>query len=173
MVIKGLQHNQKIELARECAIRHLYFILDSMNPEGDHHKGFLWEAYLPTREGPALPSSPDPQPSESQDSFPRKQYLAYSALSTVSMMIENVVGLEISLPRKTVDWNVPNMESMGIENMSLKKNLIKIVANKANRGWEIHMESEKLYYFTLNIIDQKKKTLPIPSGKCSILVDKI
>jgi hypothetical protein len=35
------------------------------------------------------------------------------------------------------------------------------------------MESEKLYYFTINVIGKKKKTLPIPSGKCSMLIDKI
>jgi neutral trehalase len=170
MVIKGLERYQRYELARECAIRHLYFTLDSMNPEGDHHKGFLWEAYLPTREGPALPPA---DLSGSSVLFPRKQYLAYAALSTISLMIENVVGFSISLPRKTVDWIVPNMEIMGIENMSLKKNMITILANKAGRGWEIHMESEKLYYFTINVLGRKKKTLPIPSGKCSMLVDKI
>ena len=46
-------------------------------------------------------------------------------------------------------------------------------AGWGQRGWEIHMESEKLYYFTINILGQKKKTLPIPSGKCSMLIDKL
>ncbi|MDR0638307.1 MAG: hypothetical protein LBG27_05280 [Spirochaetaceae bacterium] len=173
MVLKGLERYQKYDLARECAIRHLYFVLDSMSPDGDHHKGSLWEAYLPTREGPALPPPNLHSGDSPQAAFPRKQCLAYTALSTISLMIENVVGLFISLPRKTVDWIVPNMEIMGIENLSLKKNLITILSNKSTRGWEIHMESEKLYYFTINVIDRKKKTLPIPSGKCSMLVDKI
>jgi neutral trehalase len=173
MVLKGLERYQKYELARECAIRHLYFVLDSMSPDGDHHKGSLWEAYLPAREGPALPPPNRNSDIPAVAAFPRKQYLAYAALSTVSLMIENVVGLFISLPRKTVDWVVPNMEIMGIENLSLKKNLITILSNKSTRGWEIHMESEKLYYFTINIVGRKRKTLPIPSGKCSMLVDKI
>ena len=88
-------------------------------------------------------------------------------------MIENVIGLSISLPRKTVDWIIPNLEIMGIENLSLKRNMITILSNKSSRGWEIQMESEKLYYFTINILGQKKKTLPIPSGKCSMLIDKL
>jgi neutral trehalase len=176
MVIKGLEHYGRHNLARECAIRHLYFILDSMLPEGSSHasghnngiphKGRLWEAYLPTKEGIASwPDHPD---------FPREQYLSYAALSTICLMIENVVGLIISLPRKTVDWVIPNLEVMGIENLSLKKNMITILSNKSGtRGWEIHAESEKLYYFTINILDKKKKTLPIPSGKCSMLIDKL
>jgi neutral trehalase len=165
MVIKGLERYQRWDLARECAIRHLYFVLDSMNPEGNHHKGNLWEAYLPLKEGPAQwPRKPD---------FPRPQYLTYDALSTICLTIENIVGLFISLPRKTVDWIIPNLEIMGIENLSLKKNMITILSNKSGRGWEIHMESEKLYYFTINILGKKKKTLPIPSGKCSMLIDKL
>jgi neutral trehalase len=165
MVIKGLERYQRWDLARECATRHLYFVLDSMNPDGNHHKGNLWEAYLPLKEGPASwPENP---------LFPRPQYLTYDALSTICLTIENIVGLFISLPRKTVDWIIPNLEIMGVENLSLKKNMITILSNKSGRGWEIHMESEKLYYFTINILGKKKKTLPIPSGKCSMLIDKL
>jgi neutral trehalase len=165
MVIKGLEKYQRWDLARECAIRHLYFVLDSMSPDGNHHKGNLWEAYLPLKEGPA-------QWPENLE-FPKTQYLAFNTLSTICLTIENIVGLFISLPRKTVDWIIPNLEIMGIENFSLKKNLITILSNKSTRGWEIHMESEKLYYFTINILGKKKKTLPIPSGKCSMLIDKL
>jgi neutral trehalase len=165
MVIKGLEKYQRWDMARDCAIRHLYFMLDSMNPDGNHHKGKLWEAYLPLKEGPAAWSG--------NAEFPRAQYLAYDALSTICLTIENIVGLFISLPRKTVDWIIPNLEIMGIENLSLKKNMITILSNKSGRGWEIHMESEKLYYFTINILGKKKKTLPIPSGKCSMLIDKL
>jgi neutral trehalase len=165
MVIKGLERYQRWDLARECAIRHLYFVLDSMSPDGNHHKGNLWEAYLPLQEGPA--SWPE------KSDFPRPQYLTYDALSTICLTIENIVGLFISLPRKTVDWIIPNLEVMGVENLSLKKNMITILSNKSGRGWEIHMESEKLYYFTINILGKKKKTLPIPSGKCSMLIDKL
>ncbi len=165
MVIKGLERYQRYAFARECAIRHMYFILEGLSPVDQSIKGDLYEAYLPNKEGPAIWSDmPD---------FPRKRFLQFLGLSTVALMIENVIGLSISLPRKTVDWVIPNLEIMGIENLSLKRNLITILSNKSNRGWEIQMESEKLYYFTIDILDQKKKTLPIPSGKCSMLIDKL
>jgi neutral trehalase len=178
MVIKGLERYHRWDLARECAIRHVYFMLDSMNPEpqpglkgdgsrseGNHNRGNLWEAYLPTKEGPAKWPG--------KLNFPRPQYLTFDALSTICLTIENIVGLSISLPRKTVDWVIPSLEIMGVENLSLKNNMITILSNKSGRGWEIHMESEKLYYFTINILGVKEKTLPIPSGKCSILIDKL
>lgn len=164
MVIKGLEKYQKYALARECAIRHLYFVLEGLSP-ADGSKGDLYEAYLPRREGAAQ--------LEGVPSYPKRRDLLAIGLSTIALMIENVIGLEISLPRKTVDWVIPNLEIMGIEKLSLKRNLITILSNKSPRGWEIQMESEKLYYFTINIIDQKKKTLPIPSGKCSMLIDKL
>lgn len=164
MVIKGLEKYQRYDLARECAIRHLYFILEALQP-ADGSKGDLYEAYLPCREGAAIKSD--------DGSFPRKRYMPTIGLSTIALMIENVIGLSISLPRKTVDWIIPNLEIMGIEKLSLKRNLITILSHKSTRGWEIQMESEKLYYFTINILNQKKKTLPIPSGKCSMLIDKL
>lgn len=165
MVIKGLEKYQRYELARECSIRHLYYILEALIPNDPKEKGDLYEAYLPCREGRASMAK-DP-------GFPRPHYLITTGLSTIALMIENVIGLSISLPRKTVDWIIPNLEIMGIENLSLKRNLITILSNKSPRGWEIQMESEKLYYFTINILDQKKKTLPIPSGKCSMLIDRL
>ena len=165
MVIKGLEKYGQYELARECAIRHLYFVLETLMPNDEKTAGDLFEAYLPNKEGKAT--------MKGDSAFARPRYLLTTALSTIALMIENVIGLSISLPRKTVDWIIPNLEIMGIENLSLKRNLITILSNKSSRGWEIQMESEKLYYFTINILDQKKKTLPIPSGKCSMLIDKL
>ncbi len=165
MIIKGLEKYQRYAFARECSIRHLYYVLEGLSPANAKVKGDLYEAYLPCKEGPAS--------CRGEKDFPRKRFIHFTGLSTVALMIENVIGLNISLPRKTVDWIIPNLEIMGIEKLSLKRNLITILSKKSKRGWEIQMESEKLYYFTINILDQKKKTLPIPSGKCSMLIDKL
>jgi neutral trehalase len=170
MVVKGLERYERFDLARECTIRHLYLMLDALMPqshgkERKEDKGDLWEAYKPCGAGKAVMAG--------STEFPKRRYLLCAGLSTITLMIENVIGLSISLPRKTVDWIIPNLEIMGIENLSLKRNMITILSNKSLRGWEIQMESEKLYYFTINILGQKKKTLPIPSGKCSMLIDKL
>ena len=166
IVIKGLEKYEKWELAREYTMRHLYSVLGTMTPsENSKETGILWESYLPSGDGKSTWTG--------KEDFPRKQYVLTIGLSTITLMIENIIGLLISLPKKTVDWTIPVLELMGIENLSLKRNFITIIASKSQRGWEIHMESEKLYYFTINIINKKKKTLPIPSGKCSMFIDKI
>jgi neutral trehalase len=165
MILKGLERQHEWEAAREFAIRHLYNMLDTLHPEGDR-RGTVWEAYRPTREGPAK--------WDGHESFNRPMHIPEVGLSTIALMIENVVGLDVSLPRKTVRWVVPTLEIMGIENLNLRRNTITILSQRSGRGWEIRHESEKLYYFTLDRLGKKQpKTLPIPSGKCSMLVDKI
>ena len=165
MVVKGLAKYDEFIFARECAIRHMYFLLDTLHPDTDKIDD-IWEGYLPNKEGKSLTND--------IKSFPRRRYMPMCGLVTVAMMIENIIGMDISLPRKTVDWTMTSREVMGIEGLSLKRNLITILSTKNARGWEIRLESEKLYYFTIEILDEaKKKTLPIPSGKCSMLVDKL
>ena len=166
VVIKGLEKYEEFVFARECAIRHIYFMLDTLQPE-ENVTGDVWEAYLPNKEGVPLAA-------KQMEGFPARRFLPQVCLMSITLMIENVIGLDVSLPRKTVDWTVPDLESMGIQNLSLKRNLITIQSNKNNRGWEIRLESEKLYYFTIKVLNEnKKKTLPIPSGKCSMLMDKL
>jgi neutral trehalase len=164
MIIKGLERYKRHDLAREFAIRHIYHVLDGLYPNTGK-KGSLYEAYAPHTEGPAKWPG--------KKGFPRTMFLPYTALTTISLMLENIIGLDISLPRKTVNWTIPTLEHMGIEDLALKRNLISILNAKSGRGWEIHLESEKLYYLTIDLFGARNKTLPIPSGKCSILVDKI
>ena len=164
MVIKGLEKYKRHDLAREFAIRHLYHVLDGLYTSNGK-KGSLYEAYAPHTEGPAKWPG--------KKGFPRTMFVPYTALTTVSLMLENIIGLNISLPRKTVDWTIPTLEAMGIGDLALKRNLITILSAKSNRGWEVHLESEKLYYLTIDLFGARSKTLPIPSGKCSILVDKL
>lgn len=164
MVIKGIEKYSAYEFARSASIRHLYYILDALHSEEDKQQN-VYAAYKPTEVGAATWGD--------NKELAQAMYLPYVGLVTISLMIENIIGLYISLPRKTVVWVVPTLETMGIENLSLKRNLITILTNKSNRGWEVRLESEKLYYFTINILNKKVKTLPIPSGKCSILLDKL
>lgn len=166
IVIKGLERYQKYEFARDIAQQHLYQILDTLDLDDKNIGKDFFEAYLPTQPGAAKWNG--------HSDFPRKNFIYTVGLSTITLMIENILGFLISYPKKTVEWILPSMEELGIENFSLKRNKISILSNESGRGWEIRLESEKLYYFTINILDQKKtKTLPIPSGKCSMLIDKL
>ncbi|WGK70410.1 trehalase family glycosidase [Candidatus Haliotispira prima] len=169
VVVKGLEIYQYYRQAREFAIMHMYHILDTYFLESDFKNQF-WQVYMPYENKPALVPNPG-----NSEYYVRasSDYAHLVSLITVNLFIETIIGLNISLPRKTVDWMVATLEEMGVRNLSLRRNIISIQTRKSARGWEIRLESEKLYYFTVDILDHKKKTLPIPSGKCSMLVDKL
>ena len=164
MIIKGLENYLRFAEARKYTLAHIYAIIETMQSVEDPLQG-MCEAYKPNRNEPAR--------WDSQRQFPRRGFITYVGLAGIGLFIENVIGLDISLPRKTVEFTVPSLELMGIENLLLKRNHISIQCGKSTRGWEVQLSSEKLYYFTVNIGSHAKKTLPIPSGNCSILINKL
>ena len=166
MVIKGLVAYGFCEFARESAIKHISAILANFYMNDSDTLGEFWEAYQ------AEDFLPAKSPSKKQEI--RKDFFPSVALSTITLIIECVIGFEICLPKKMVFWTIPHLEFMGIEGLQLKKNLVFTILQQTNKGWEIRHSSEKLYYFSVEIYEKdKKKTLPIPSGKCSLLIDKL
>ncbi len=164
VVLKGLEHYRKNSIAREYAIKHICFIIDALSSKNKLMPE-VWEAYKPNSGGHAQ--------WRGKRHFPRKFFMPYIGLSTISLMVEIIIGLDISLPKKTVNWTVPVLEAMGIENLALRRNHITILTSNGNRGWEIKHTSRKLYYFTIEVAGEQKRTLPIPSGRCVMLIDKI
>ena len=168
--IKGLEHKGEFVFASDCTLRHIFTMLESLaNPLPGENQGDLWEVYKNEDDGPVMFKDAKGKFTK----LPRRKYLPSVALITINLLIENVIGMDISLPQKNVHWTMQNYSEMGIENFPLKRNSISIQCVKNVRGWEIRLESEKLYYFTMtNIAENKEHKLPIPSGKCSLLPEK-
>lgn len=167
MIIKGLEKYAAFTRAKKYATQHIKAITETIkqNASDDDADTHMVEAYQPEKYQKASWGR--------RKDFPKKRYTPFLGLAGIALMIENVIGLRFSLPRKTVELVMTDMEKIGIENISLKRNSISILCEKTYRGWEIHLGSEKLYYFTVHILNDKKKTLPIPSGKCSLLISKL
>ena len=165
IVIKGLEQYENHEFLRECIIKHLYSVLSVFESKDKNLSHTFWEAYNTNKELPAKPT---------KTALVRPNFTIQAALSTIVLMIENMIGIEINLPKKMLHWVIPNLEELGIEYIQLKKNYISTLLLKNKRGWEIRHSSEKLYYFSIDILEMnKKKTLPFPSGKCSLLLEKL
>lgn len=169
MVIKGLELYEKYEFARESALKHIYAIFDTWlaTSKKNNGSGIFFEAYQADGKTHAQPSS--------KANPIRENYIATAAVSIVSLIIENVIGIHLSTPRKIVVWVISNLEAMGIESLKLNKNNISILIRKTERGdWSIFQNTEKLYYFSIKIHEMNlTKTIPIPSGKCSLMVAKL
>lgn len=168
--IKGLENKGEFIFASECTLRHIFTMLESMNiPMDDMVQGDVWELYKNEDDGPVMFLDKKGKPT----GLPRRRFLPAVGLISITLLIENVIGMDISLPQKTVLWKMENYNEMGIENFPLKRNSISIQCIKNIRGWEIRLESEKLYYFKMEILSQNKvHSLPIPSGRCSLLPEK-
>lgn len=168
MVIKGLELYDKYEFARESALKHIYHILDVWlaTSNSNEENGKFFPAYLPS--GGAAKTS-------AKSAAAREPVAAMTAVSAICLMIENVIGVNLCTPRKIVVWIVTDLEAMGIESLNLNKNHISILIKKTPRGeWTIFQNTEKLYYFSIKIRElQKEKILPILSGKCYLLVEKL
>jgi hypothetical protein len=145
---------------------HSRYIAPGRGQDGD-----VWEAYLPAKEGYPL--------CDKLPGFPRKRFMPMIGLVTITLMIENIIGLDISLPRKTVNWTMPSLEAMGIEGLSLKRNLITILSNKeCSRMGNPYSNRRKLYYFTIEILDEQKRrrsrflqeSVPCSSTSCDVPV---
>jgi neutral trehalase len=144
--IKGLERYQRWSLAQDAAARYL--------------NAAFPDAETLTKETYRLP-------------IPSSFSCPFAKSMSIPLMIENVLGLHISLPRKTVDWILPTLEDMGIENLSFQHNRISLHLLNGNKGWEVNMENEEVYYFTINIPGSRKKIMPVPSGKHSMLIDEL
>lgn len=168
-VIKGLEKKGEFLFASECTLRHIFTLLESIaTPLKGETMGDVYEVYKNEEDGP-VPFVDK----KGEIYYPHRGYLPAVGLITITLIIEDVLGLDISLPQKTVSWTMDDYAEMGIENFPLKRNSISICCVKNIRGWEIRLESEKLYYFRMNLLKENKThSLPIPSGRCSLLPEK-
>lgn len=167
--IKGLEKKKEFLFASECTLRHIFTILESIaTPLPGEKMGDVFEVYKNEEDGP-VPFFDK----KGVVYYPHRSYIHSLGLISIALVIENVLGLDISLPQKTVAWTMDDYSEMGVENFPLKRNSISIQCVRNIRGWEIRLESEKLYYFKMTILrENKTHSLPIPSGRCSLLPEK-
>lgn len=167
-VIKGLEKKGEYAFATSASLRHSFTLLDSLSLDDNGEKGDVWEVYKNEEDGP-VPFKDN----NGKEYYPHKKYLTASSLITISLMLENIIGMNISIPQKTVSWTIETYQEMGIVNFPLKHNSVSIECLRNTRGWEVRIESEKLYYFKFAVLSENKvHNLPIPSGKCSLLPEK-
>ena len=119
MVIKGLTDYGYHEFAREATIKHLSSILAVFFSQDKSLQGTVWESYQPNHFEPAMITG--------THNRVRQNHFPTIGISNIALVIENILGFDICLPKKTVYWNIPHLEHMGIESFKLKRNQISTV----------------------------------------------
>ena len=96
MVIKGLQKNGYHDLAFDVATRHHEHILEVFKKTGT-----FWEYYAPESANPGLLARPD--------------FVGWTGLPPISVLIEVLFGINSDFGKKTVTWNVNLQEEHGLD----------------------------------------------------------
>lgn len=110
-IIKGLEVNHN-DFAREASERYLQGIYEVFRQTGT-----LWENYAPDRtpEGKLNPGVHD----YTDESFCRPDFVGWTGLGPISLLIENILGFRMNGSSKTIDYYLTRTDRHGIENLRM------------------------------------------------------
>ena len=133
MIIKGLDMYPLRELAAVAALNHIeniYKIYKNFTPSPaeispdqevkDSHT--IWECYAPDFAQPATRWD--------GEYLCRPDFVGWSGLGPIALLLENVIGLQPSAPRDVLYWNLRLREMHGVENYQFGDNTIDIICLK-------------------------------------------
>lgn len=132
--IRGLAESNRSSLAREAAVRYLEAICAVSQ---DPAYGSVWECYSPTAFRPATAEAGE---------IVRADFVGWSGLAPITMLIENIIGLHFNAQTNTVNFEMfPNQE-YGLENMLFNGGKVSVVCQEyvpvAGQS-KIHVRCEK------------------------------
>lgn len=139
--IRGLAETGRRELAREAAVR----VLDAMCAvHDDPAYGSIWECYAPESHRPATTEKGE---------MVRNEFVGWGGIAPITMLIENIIGLEFDAPQNTVTFHLHAHESCGLENMCFNGQSISVVCEhySAIKGKTvIRTQAEKPFTLVVN-----------------------
>lgn len=103
MALRGLSKCGQEALAHEIALNHLENVVRVFE-----RTGTLWENYAPERPAPGKPAKPD--------------FVGWSGLGPISVMLEYVFGIRPEASRGTVLWDIRLIEGHGVANYPFGRN---------------------------------------------------
>ena len=160
--IKGLCATGYRELAREATVK----VLEAMCAvEKNPAYGGIWECYAPE----------DHRPSTTEEGgLVRSEFVGWGGLAPITLLIENVIGLEFDASCNTVKFNLHAREKCGLENMIFNGNNISVVCTEYQpfRGKTV-IETEAEKPFTLEVNTKylwSPVYIEVPAGKSTFRI---
>ena len=106
MISKGLHRHGRADVARNLAMKHLDYLSKVLESHDT-----IFECYAPEHARPATRSRGD---------FARSDFVGWSGLGPIAMLIEDIIGLDFDAPERRVTWNI-TMDGLhglhGVENL--------------------------------------------------------
>ncbi|MFE5791336.1 trehalase family glycosidase [Streptomyces sp. NPDC056503] len=198
--IKGLKTSGNAALARAAAEKYLAGLAEVYD-----YTGTLWETYAPERQpgswitGSRSEGGPVVAPGKSldasatylspattswgdganstggTDNISKSDFVGWTGLGPIALLIEDVIGIEVDAPHRTIDWRLTRTDRNGVQDLSLGSlGTVSLVADARSgeaspvRVCATSTASEPL---TLNIKDSAGQTRTVTiaahaSGQC-------
>jgi hypothetical protein len=148
MIIKGLEMNGYNELATEAAEKYIQGIYEVFRQTGT-----LWENYAPDRKAGKLnPGVHD----YSEDYFCRKDFVGWTGLGPISLLIENVLGFRPNGADRELVYHLQRKDRHGIQNLRMADITTSVVAdNRKDNPYKasITVDSDKPYKLIVHFND--------------------
>ncbi|MBR2948511.1 MAG: hypothetical protein IKC46_01470 [Lachnospiraceae bacterium] len=113
--VRGLCTTGYRELAREAAVKMLTAMCAV---DKDPAYGSIWECYAPEAYRPATAEAGE---------LVRSEFVGWGGLPPITMLIENIIGLEFDAQHNTVNFHLHAREKCGLENMLFNGGKISVV----------------------------------------------
>jgi glycogen debranching enzyme len=149
MVVKGLEANNRNQLAREIVTNHLNNISLVYQSTGT-----VWENYSSEFIKPGKP-------------WAKPDFVGWSALGPIAQLIEFYIGIKLDVPHNKINWELLTTESVGLRNLKFGDSFVELVAAERIRlEDEIQISVKTSKEFDLYLNNGKKLFKKnIPPGK--------
>lgn len=152
MLTLALKRHGRSDLARKLTLAHL----EAMQAvyESSDYPG-IWESYAPQEFRPAtnkpmIDKSGRSPYVLSPETVVRKDFVGWSGLGPIAMLIENVLGLDFDAPNRSVSWDLTLPGRHGIEDLQFAGSSLSMMISGTNtEGRELSVECEEA--FTLKV----------------------
>ena len=131
MLVKALKRHGRADIARRLAIAHL----EAMTAvyQSTDYSG-IWEAYapdsfLPATKKPTMDLDGKSPFALSADTVVKADFVGWSGLGPIAMLIEDVFGLEFDAPRQRITWNLETSGAHGIQDLRFNGGVVSLLTS--------------------------------------------
>lgn len=162
MVIKGLEKYGYFDLSKKASenhIQNMFEIYSSFIPPASEVDEFgggdgvktIWECYSPDLPKPSTTGIPG------NPFLSRQNFVGWSGLGPIALLIENVLGIHIDAPNNTIEWRISLTEKHGIKDIRFKNEKVSLVSEERNSESDrIVLTVDSDIKFKLKVIQNNK-----------------
>jgi hypothetical protein len=159
MLVKGLEINGYYDLANQIAANHLrnlasvynHFVPDenTIAYEERYADGYntIWESYSPEFLSPAARWD--------NNFLSRQDFAGGSGFGPVSMLIENIIGLELRGCRNKIIWRISREDRHGIKNLNFRGDKIDLICTPDANQYEFTVKCSSPFTLVIQFDDRE------------------